>query len=218
MGILEAENPGLGVAPWAGRHPLLGAYTTAQSGAIQLWDLLLGRLKGSGLCREDLKLPRACSWSQQPPRTMPAAGPSADAGMSPLPPALDRSASSISLLRLLTCFCSGPPPSPQFRVSGLIPAQECNYLSSCPHPGEYKEQTWHFCFSLLAVLPGEVGLDWVPSTGTGAQAPGFSEALAPFPGPETRDGGECGLGAGECRELPGGNTEEEEGGRRRKCR
>lgn len=62
-----------------------------------------------------------------------------------------------------------PLPSPQFRVSGLIPAQECNYLSSCPRPGEYKEQTWHFRFSLLAVLLGEVRLDWVPSTGAGAR-------------------------------------------------
>lgn len=82
-----------------------------------------------------------------------SSGPSAEAGMS-----LPQSAEFLSpkpphmlLFRLL--------PSPQFRVSGLIPAQECNYLSSCPHPGEYKEQSWHFGFSLLAVLLGEVWLD-----------------------------------------------------------
>lgn len=90
------------------------------------------------------------------------------------------------------CFCSGPLPGPRFRVSGLIPAQECNYLSSCPDPGEYKQQTWHFDFSLWQCFSGgsapasiscraTLGVLW---PATGAQAPSFSEVPVPFPGPE----------------------------------
>lgn len=151
VGMLEAKNLLLGLVPWAGCCPLRGAYTTKQMGTGQL----LGRLQGAPVAqgRPALGARRQPLGTRQPRAIC-------EAGMSSFPQFLPPKPPPMLLLR--------PLPSPRFRVSGLIPAQECNYLSSCPRPGEYKEQTWHFRFSLLAVLLGEVRLDGVPSTGTGA--------------------------------------------------
>ena len=80
--------------------------------------------------------------------------------------------SSISVFQLLPCFCSSPLPSPQFRVSGLIPVQECNYVSSYPGPGGYKQLTWHFGFSLWRCVSGRSAPSSIPCwVGLGARPP-----------------------------------------------
>lgn len=95
-------------------------------------------------------------------------GPSADAGMSSFPSDSGWDA-EFRVFPPLTCVCSGPLPSPRFRVSGLIPAQEYHYLSSGPLPGEYKQQTWHFGLSLWRCFSGRRS---APSCGSWPAGPG----------------------------------------------
>lgn len=187
--IWPVKFPGTRQRVWWGGCTWLGAALELTMGRLRLglWGCWKLRTCFLGLCPgrvaalfEELIQPskweRASSWGgcRGPPvaQGRPALGarrqplgtrqPRAicEAGMSSFPQFLPPKPPPMLLLR--------PLPSPRFRVSGLIPAQECNYLSSCPRPGEYKEQTWHFRFSLLAVLLGEVRQDGVPSTGTGA--------------------------------------------------
>lgn len=188
-GETGSTGPGSGVVSCASQCPLRGAlYSHAKRSPASCGTRLWGSLEaegGEGGAGRTQKLVRACTQSRQPPQTTPAvrallltlecrlslltlAG-SAEFYLSPLAPH--------------ECFSSGPLPCPQFRVSGLIPAQECNYLLSCPRPGEYKQLAWRFGFSIWWCLSGRLAPSSIPcraGLGAGAQAPCFSEVPVPF--------------------------------------
>lgn len=170
IGRLGAKDPGLGVAALC--VELIQPHAVEPRG---LWGWPVGYLGGwrrPGSCREDsgtgkgLHLAPSASW------TTPASWAlllMLERHLALLP--LAGSAEFyLSLFWLLTSLEFRPLPSPQLRISGLIPAQECNYLSSCPHPGECKSRLgiWVSASGSASLggwlpAPSHVRLNWVPA-------------------------------------------------------